>query len=68
MATPEHAIDRISSPDHDLSQLVGRLQVNIEAVERERMQRNRDPARLADANADLLVSLARVVLRFVTGR
>jgi hypothetical protein len=53
--------------NRDLSLLAGRLRVHIEAVERERLQRHRNPARLADANADLLVSLARFVLRFVGG-
>jgi hypothetical protein len=52
-------------PNHNLALLAGRLRVHIEAVEHERLQRNPDQARLAAANADLLVSLARFVLRFV---
>jgi hypothetical protein len=54
--------------DVELGFLVGRLTYQIEAVERERAQRSPNPTRLAEANADLLVCLARFVLRATVGR
>ena len=62
------AASPIPAPDVELGFLVGRLTVHIEAVERERAQRSPNPARLAEANADLLVCLARFLLRTTVGR
>ena len=56
------------APDVELSFLVGRLTYQIEAVEKERAQRSPNAARLAEANADLLVCLARFMLRATVGR